>query len=357
VKLRVLFFSAALFVTSAFAHTGNTGYSGAPGSRGTCAGSCHGSSGGTVSVFGFPQSYTPNQQYLITVRKLSGSTISNFNASCRIGTGSTNAGTLATGTNTSTYNYASGETNGIHFTSANHDSGRFMWTAPAAGTGSVKLYVAAHQGAYSGANTVITITAQEAASAPGPASAPNPANSAINVPITTNLRWTIGNNTQTHDLYLSLTNPPQDMIWSNFVHDPLYDPPVDLITDTVYYWQVTERNPSGETAGPVWSFRTEIPNAVQNPEPALLHDYALGPVYPNPFNATVTIPFVLPKSAAATMTLYDLFGRAVATLASGSFAAGTHQVTWSSVGVGSGIYFLRLQSDLGTRTLKIVALK
>jgi hypothetical protein len=261
-RFLILFFSAALSVSFAFAHTGNTGYSGAPGSRGTCAGSCHGSGGGTVSVFGFPQSYTPGQQYLITVRKLSGSTISNFNASCRIGTGSTNAGTLAAGTNTSTYS-ATGESNGIHFTSANHDSGRFAWTAPAAGTGAVRLYVAAHQGVYGGANTVITMTAQE----------------------------------------------------------------------------------------------EDLPNDVRNSEPALLRDYTLGPVYPNPFNATVTVPFVLPRSSAVELSLYDLSGRTVATLISGSFTAGAHQVIWNSAGISSGIYFLRLQGDLGARTRKVVALK
>jgi hypothetical protein len=443
-----LLFSAALFAASATAHTSYTGYSGAPGSSGTCAGRCHGSGGGTVSAFGFPSLYTPGQQYLITVRKLSGSTISNFNASCRVGTGSTNAGTLGAGISTAAYS-ASGESNGIHFTSANHDSGRFIWTAPAAGTGDVRLYVAAHQGAYSGANTVITVTAQEAASAPGQVSTPDPADGAGNVfpnvmltwqagsgatshdlyfgqdttvvlvgnqtatgydppdqvfqagriyywrvderndigvtrgplwhfttwlpveaatnpdpangttaiPVNANLSWTDGANTYTHDLYMGLTNPPQDMIWSNFLHDPLYDPPVDVLPDTVYYWQIVERNPFGEVAGPVWSFRTELPNDAHDLEPALSRDYTLGPIYPNPFNTTVTIPFVLPKSAAVTLSLYDISGRAIATLASGSFAAGVHRVTWNSAAFGSGVYFLRLRSNLGSLALKVVALK
>jgi len=186
---------------------------------------------------------------------------------------------------------------------------------------------------------------------------PSPANAATNVSLNTNLSWTSGTNTYTHDLYLGTTNPPQDIVWSNFLSDPLYDPPADLLPDTVYYWQVVEHNPFGEAAGAIWSFRTEPPNAVPNSEPALLRDHSLRPVYPNPFNATVTIPFALPQAAAVTLTLYDVSGRTAATIVNGSFAAGTHHITWSSQGIGSGIYFLRLQSNLGVRTLKVIALK
>jgi hypothetical protein len=141
-------------------HASFIGYSGAPGTSGTCAGSCHGSSGGTITVSGFPASYVPGQAYTIVVRHTGGSTISQFNGSVRRGTGSTNAGTITAGTNTSTYN-TSGETNGIHLSSTNRDSGRFTWTAPAAGTGSVKLYLGGLQGSYSGLNTAITQTATE----------------------------------------------------------------------------------------------------------------------------------------------------------------------------------------------------
>ena len=43
--------------------TSYTGYSGAPLSRGTCASSCHGSSGGTIAVTGFPSVYDPGVAY------------------------------------------------------------------------------------------------------------------------------------------------------------------------------------------------------------------------------------------------------------------------------------------------------
>ncbi len=139
-----------------------TGYSGAPGSAGTCAGSCHGSGGGTISVSGFPTSYTPGQAYTIRVSRTSGSRIANFNASVRIGTGQQNAGTIEAGTSTAVYN-VSGETNGVHFASPNHDTGNFIWTAPSPGVGEVRFYLSGLQGTTSdGPNTEIVLTAQAA---------------------------------------------------------------------------------------------------------------------------------------------------------------------------------------------------
>jgi len=136
-----------------------TGYSGAPGTPGTCAAYCHGTGGGTISVSGFPLTYTPGQAYVITVAHDGGSSIENFNASVRVGTGTQNAGTIESGTNTVVYNVG-GETNGVHFGTPGQASGTFTWTAPSPGVGTVKLYLAGHQSSSSGGpNTEIVLTA------------------------------------------------------------------------------------------------------------------------------------------------------------------------------------------------------
>jgi hypothetical protein len=149
-----------LFAARADAHANFTGYSGAPGSYGSCASSCHGQPGGTVQVSGFPTNYTAGQIYTITVANNGGSAIRQFNGSCRIGTGSTNAGIIAAGTNTATYNVGV-ETNGIHLSAVDQTSCTFLWTAPAAGTGEVRLYIAGHQGSYGNVNTDIVLRAAE----------------------------------------------------------------------------------------------------------------------------------------------------------------------------------------------------
>ncbi len=156
--LMAVIFSAG--VASAYPHY--RGYSGSPG-RQACSVSCHHrhNFSPSMTVTGFPESYLPDQQYTIAFGHESGSSISQFNCSARIGTGSSNAGTMSAGVNTATYN-VSNETNGVHATAEGINSGTFIWTAPPAGTGSVRLYWAGLQGNLSGgADTQIVLISNE----------------------------------------------------------------------------------------------------------------------------------------------------------------------------------------------------
>lgn len=136
------------------------GYSGAPGSNGACASSCHGSPGGTIKITGFPEAYIPGQTYTITISHDGGNTIKQFNGSCRMADGVQNAGVISAGSDTETYN-AYNETNGIHFLSTDRDSGTFYWETPSPGTGEVRLYIAGHQGSRSGPNSTILLVSTE----------------------------------------------------------------------------------------------------------------------------------------------------------------------------------------------------
>ena len=153
-------FALSVAGTPSHAHANYIGYSGAPGSSGRCASSCHGAAGGTIQATGFPTEYVPGQVYTVTISHSAGVAIRQLNGSCRIGTGSVNAGVIAAGTNTVTYNTPV-ETNGIHLSSIDLDTGTFDWTAPVAGTGEVRLYIAGHQGSTSGANTDLVLVATE----------------------------------------------------------------------------------------------------------------------------------------------------------------------------------------------------
>ncbi len=161
-KTTVLTIMMGLIAIQAWGHASYTGYSGAPG-RQSCSMSCHHKRNfaPTVTVTGFPQTYVPGQQYTIAVAHSGGTTIKQFNASVRVGIGSTNAGTLTTGTSTSIYNVG-GETNGAHFSSSDQNSGTILWTAPSAGTGTVRFYWAGLQGNLSsGADTAIVLVSNE----------------------------------------------------------------------------------------------------------------------------------------------------------------------------------------------------
>ena len=156
-KIIYLYF---LFYTISIALPSYTGYSGATGSKGTCASSCHGSGTGPITVTGFPSTYDPGKTYTISVQSSSGTIIVNFNASTRKGTTSTVAGTFAAVSKTATYS-VSGYENGVRASSDSIDAGSFSWTAPAAGTGDVTFYLAGLQGSKRGPNTKIVVTSLE----------------------------------------------------------------------------------------------------------------------------------------------------------------------------------------------------
>jgi len=158
-KLVVLTLMCIVAVASAH-NSYSGGYSGAPGMR-TCASSCHGGSAGTMLVTGFPTSYSPGQTYRITIKRNGGSPIVNFNATTRVGSTTSVAGTFAAVSNSALYTGADG---GVYASPHAIDSAVFQWTAPARGTGEVTLYAAAFQGttgSASGQSRSISATATE----------------------------------------------------------------------------------------------------------------------------------------------------------------------------------------------------
>jgi hypothetical protein len=85
--------------------------------------------------------------------------------------------------------------------------------------------------------------------------------------------------------------------------------------------------------------------------------FALSQNYPNPFNPSTNIQYTLQSSGKVRLAVYDLLGREVAVLVNGAQNAGTHEVTFSRPGLGSGVYFYTLQTASGVSTRKMVLLK
>ncbi|MBT4097682.1 MAG: T9SS type A sorting domain-containing protein [Gemmatimonadetes bacterium] len=89
--------------------------------------------------------------------------------------------------------------------------------------------------------------------------------------------------------------------------------------------------------------------------------FTLSQNYPNPFNPETTIRFDLPLSADVDLSLYNLAGQRVATLASGLREAGSYDLRWdgrddAGRALASGMYFYRLIAgdQVGTRKLMLL---
>jgi hypothetical protein len=84
--------------------------------------------------------------------------------------------------------------------------------------------------------------------------------------------------------------------------------------------------------------------------------------YPNPFNGSTIIEFRLPQQRKINLSIYDVLGRKISTLADGEMRAGIHQITFSStanngMNLTSGVYYYVLTSDEFVIAKKMLLLK
>ncbi len=119
-----------------------------------------------------------------------------------------------------------------------------------------------------------------------------------------------------------------------------------IYLDNVIVSQITE---DGE---PTASDPSASENRHELPESMTLHQN-----YPNPFNPATQIRFDLAEPGQVTLTVYDMLGQRVASLADTPMSAGQHEVTFDATGLSSGIYLYRLSSGNRTLTRSMLLIK
>ena len=103
----------------------------------------------------------------------------------------------------------------------------------------------------------------------------------------------------------------------------------------------------------VWRFTTGIDDG-QGLHPT---GFALHQNYPNPFNPTTKIVFDLPQRSHTFLAVYDLLGRQVKVLVDGIQERGTHEASFNTTTLGSGVYFYRLRVGGLVQTKKMILQK
>lgn len=83
---------------------------------------------------------------------------------------------------------------------------------------------------------------------------------------------------------------------------------------------------------------------------------------PNPFGSSTTICYSVKSRARVLVSVYDIRGALVRRLVDDAVPAGVHRVTWDGrdgrgKGVGSGVYFCRLQAGEFAETKRMVLLR
>ncbi len=109
-----------------------------------------------------------------------------------------------------------------------------------------------------------------------------------------------------------------------------------------------------------WAMNGTPPVSTDDPQQtgqAIPTEFALLQPHPNPFNPTTSFTVQLPETANLQVTVHDITGRLVATLANGSVSAGAHTLTFDGSGLASGVYFLHALTADQHQSRKLLLLK
>lgn len=133
-----------------------------------------------------------------------------------------------------------------------------------------------------------------------------------------------------------------------------------LKLDTPHFLNIKKRNPHTMYYYKLIYGSSE--NVHQYFQTVLPQKYSLHNNYPNPFNPVTTIPFDIPNSSGVIISIYDVGGRKVKKITDQNWPAGYHELQWNGRNsngemVGTGVYFIRMQSDKFIQYKKMIFLK
>ncbi len=121
-----------------------------------------------------------------------------------------------------------------------------------------------------------------------------------------------------------------------------FTPATNSYGTRTWYMRETTQND-----GPVWAYMdpSAVITAVDETKAGVPERFALIGNYPNPFNPSTTIKFVLPQTSDVTLEVFDVLGRRVATQALGVQQPGEHTVQFNAARLASGMYNYRLTME------------
>ncbi len=101
----------------------------------------------------------------------------------------------------------------------------------------------------------------------------------------------------------------------------------------------------------IYSGDTSMKVGIQDEQNPKTLNYKLDEPYPNPFNPTTTINYILGKDSKARLTIYNTVGQEIQQLLSEEQKAGVHKYEYSGVNLPSGVYFIELTATEGDHVI------
>ena len=101
---------------------------------------------------------------------------------------------------------------------------------------------------------------------------------------------------------------------------------------------------------------TEATN-ITKPAVHKVENFDIARLYPNPFNARITIDFTILSPGLYDLSIYDLSGRKLVTLVNTGLNRGNYSFSWDATDMSSGVYLVRLSDGPQTITRKALLVK
>jgi CubicO group peptidase (beta-lactamase class C family) len=136
-----------------------------------------------------------------------------------------------------------------------------------------------------------------------------------------------------------------------------------LTPGTDYEWNITAACTTANSMASPYSFFTTGSSLAQKAETTVIDETketfgsSLLKIAPNPASSSATISFMVNSPGKILLSVYDINGRLVATLANREFAAGEQQLKWNTSNVNAGVYLIRLHAQSLVQTKKLILIK
>ena len=94
-----------------------------------------------------------------------------------------------------------------------------------------------------------------------------------------------------------------------------------------------------------FSIVSRVTSVVGTDDQIIPNNFELSEPYPNPFNPSTRIRFMLPERSIVRLTVYSTLGMEVARVLDEEQRIGVHEVSWSASHLASGVYLIRFHAE------------
>lgn len=100
-----------------------------------------------------------------------------------------------------------------------------------------------------------------------------------------------------------------------------------------------------------------VPIGIETQQANVPSEFLLQQNFPNPFNPSTNIKFILNKSSNVKLSVYNINGKLENTLSEDFYREGEYQITWKAVNQPSGIYYCKIETNNGSQVVKMSLIK